>query len=427
MERMGDRAERLWWPTLALLAAVRVVVPLAVLAAEGHKLPAVPRYVYGPLYGDANGYYAGLREFQAAVGRLSPALLATILLVLIVGGSAALANNRRENRWFPSWVALVALTAVCAVGVTLAIVEMKDTGAAVIGWSLVWATLELPFRAVGLVPTPSVAFGFGLALSFAANVATIVATAYLGLYVTGRRAVGLGAAVLLALWPLLVGALTASGGWENGMWIVDTGLGLYTEPLSTALVVCSLLLALRFADRPLPVAAAGSLLAFSTVVKLSNVTIVVLVGCALVLRIGVRATLPFVLASAVWVPALIAYWPKGYVGIYDGQTSASAHPWGVGHVDDAWLHSTLFTPLVLLLLVPVGTLGIALVRGWYPRLLVLGTVVVTASLYSFYDMTAIHPRFLYVALPCVFILDAAGVAWLVTRCRPKEEAVRAVV
>ncbi len=413
MERAADRY---WRSALVVAVSLRIVVPLVVLAAEDHKLPGVPRYVYGPLYGDANGYYSALREVQSAVGRVPHALLAIVLLLVAAACWAALVNRRRQ--WVPPWAVFVVASAVVALAVTLVILEMDDTGAAVVGWSLAWAAVELPFRAIGIVPTPSVAFGFGLLLSLVANAGTTVATAYLALSATGRRSVGVGAAGLLAFWPLVIGPLTDGRAWENGMWIVDTGLGLYTEPLSTALVVCALLLALRLPDQPLAVAGAASLLGFATVVKLSNVTIVALVAVALLLRLGARAMLPFVLAGVVWVPVLVAYWPKGYVGIYDGQTSASSHPWGVGYADEAWFHSTLFTPLVLLLLVPVAVVGLAALDGWYARVLIGGTVVVTAVLYSFYDVTSIHPRFLYVALPCIFVLDAAGVAWLASRFRP---------
>jgi hypothetical protein len=37
-------------------------------------------------------------------------------------------------------------------------------------------------------------------------------------------------------------------------------------------------------------------------------------------------------------------------------------------------------------------------------------VVATAVLYSFYQLTPLHPRFLFVAVPPVFVFWAAGVA-----------------
>jgi len=41
-----------------------------------------------------------------------------------------------------------------------------------------------------------------------------------------------------------------------------------------------------------------------------------------------------------------------------------------------------------------------------------GTVVVTAAFYSAYYITALHPRFLFVALPALFVLATIGVAAL---------------
>ena len=74
-------------------------------------------------------------------------------------------------------------------------------------------------------------------LTLAALAVATIATAYVGLYATGRRSIGLGAAGIFALWPLVSGQLAGHSAWENGQWNVDVGLHLYTEPLSTALVV----------------------------------------------------------------------------------------------------------------------------------------------------------------------------------------------
>jgi hypothetical protein len=49
------------------------------------------------------------------------------------------------------------------------------------------------------------------------------------------------------------------------------------------------------------------------------------------------------------------------------------------------------------------------VEAW----LLAGVVTVTATFYSAYYITALHPRFLFVALPALFILIAAGIARLV--------------
>src|SRR5689334_18708218 len=55
---------RAFW-TLAALVTVRAAIPLVVLAAHGHALPGLPRYVYNPRPGDAFGYYSAVRELLA--------------------------------------------------------------------------------------------------------------------------------------------------------------------------------------------------------------------------------------------------------------------------------------------------------------------------------------------------------------------------
>ena len=99
-----------------------------------------------------------------------------------------------------------------------------------------------------------IAFAFPLAL--VANIAALVATAYAGFYATGRRAVGLTAAAALAIWPLLSAVVAGQSAWENGTWLVETGLALYTEPLSTALVTVALLAVLALSSELLAVALA---------------------------------------------------------------------------------------------------------------------------------------------------------------------------
>jgi hypothetical protein len=104
---------------------------------------------------------------------------------------------------------------------------MPPPGAAVIGWSLVWAIPLAPARAAGHAG-PNVAFGIGLVLSVVANAAAVVATGWAGRAASGRRSVGILAAALFALWPLLVGAVAGHRGWQNATWEIDAGLHLYT-------------------------------------------------------------------------------------------------------------------------------------------------------------------------------------------------------
>ncbi|MBA2296495.1 MAG: hypothetical protein H0W14_00470, partial [Actinobacteria bacterium] len=156
-----------------------------------------------------------------------------------------------------------------------------------------------------------IAFAFPLALS--ANIAALVATAYAGFYATGRRAVGLTAAAALAIWPLLSAVVAGQSAWENGTWLVDTGLALYTEPLSTALVTVALALVLRSGRTDVQLALAGVLLSYATFVKLTNGFALALAVVLVAGFLGLRRALPLVAGSFSFVPALAAYWPIGYV------------------------------------------------------------------------------------------------------------------
>ena len=223
---------------LAGLVLIRILLPLVVLAGAGSSvLPGLPAYEYDPLAGDAHGYHAAMRELLSTPLRLgwaSPAVLLA-LVVLVVCGLRW--RKRPGNR--PA-VALVAVCCVAAIA-TLFVLHMRASGAPTIGWPLVWSIPLFPYRALGLPLGVDTAFGFGLAISLAANAVSVVSTFLLGLWVTGRRAVGIIAASLFAFWPVLVLLVAKTG--ETGTWTVDLGLSLYSEPVSTALVTsaCALL------------------------------------------------------------------------------------------------------------------------------------------------------------------------------------------
>jgi len=69
--------------------------------------------------------------------------------------------------------------------------------------------------------------------------------------------------------------------------------------------------------------------------------------------------------------------------------------------------------VVGLALIPLALIGILAVSRWSAAL--LGAVIATnVVLYTFYEHTHLHPRFLYVTLPALFAFEAAG-AWLVIR------------
>jgi hypothetical protein len=283
---------------------------------------------------------------------------------------------------------------------------MNASGAAVFGWPLVWALPMLPYRALGLPLDPEIAFGFGLALSLAANAVAIVATAYAGLYATGRRGLGLVAAALLALWPLLIGLLGGTRAWGTGTWATDAGLHLYTEPLSTALVATALALLLRprTMQSPVLLALAGSALGLATLVKLSN-GLVAAAGAAIVLAAaGRRRTLPYLGAGAAWAPVVIAFWPLGYP-TYERLPDDL---WALHHVGSSWTDSLLWTPQTLALVLPLAVVGAVVLPRDHRLVLLLAWTLANAVFYTPYYFTAQHPRFLFASLPSLFVLTAAG-------------------
>lgn len=406
-----------WFPVaVAGLALVRVTIPLVVLAASGHDLPLVPPYEYAPLNGDSFGFYAAVRELIAAVGRVPPPIAA--LAVLAVAG-ATVAARRLWRQPTRRWLALALPGAGLALAACLVIREMAPPGAAVIGWPLVWAVPLAPVRALGIEPTPDVAFGVGLALSLVAVSVATVATACLGVYATGRRAVGLGAAAAFVLWPLAVGPLVGERAWENGQWNVDVGLHLYTEPLSTALVVLGVAMLLRPAAGSVALSGAGLALGFATVVKLTNGLVAVALLPVVIVRHGLRGSVPYAACGLLSAPLVAVFWPKGYVGMFEGAIAAADDPFAFGHAGRTWTESTLFRPWLTLALLSLLAAGAVVVRGSYVRLALLVPIAVTAAVYTFYDGTFVHPRFLFVALPFVFVLAAAGVASLVGLLRAR--------
>jgi hypothetical protein len=332
------------------------------------------------------------------------AFLVVAVLAAAAAGSVALAVLRPRLRW----VALLGAALVVSVVVTVVVHDVAPPGAPVIGWPLTWTAALLRFPDWHEL-TVQDAVPWALGLSLAANGVTTVATAFLGLYATGRRSVGALAAALYATWPVWVALVAGEQAWENGQWHVDVGLHLYTEPLSTALVVGGTALLLRPTIGETRAAAAGLALGYSAVVKLTNGLVAVVLLPLVALRHGVRRALPYGLGCLVSLPIAVAYWPKGYSAIYGDSLAPVDDPWSLAYVETSWRASTIFTtPMLLLLCVPAAV-GLGLLRDWVVRLALGLPVLVTAAVYSAYYVTYQHPRFLYVALPFVFVLAATSV------------------
>src|SRR5262249_33044472 len=139
-----ERAFRL---SVAALAALRVLPAVIVAIANGHSLPLLPGYPYGPPTGDTYGFYAAAREFISSWTRIPEPLWAVAVLVLVAALAFALRAWGRERRG-----AAVAVSAV-AVGLfaCLAIHEMARTGAGAVGWPIVWSIPLFPLRVAGVL------------------------------------------------------------------------------------------------------------------------------------------------------------------------------------------------------------------------------------------------------------------------------------
>jgi hypothetical protein len=403
----GARVERL---VLVSLVAFRVALPLAVLAATGGSLLGLPVYVYNPRPGDAYGYYSAMRELLATWQRHTPVVLPAALVLAAV--AVVLVRRRRRGR-IRDAVVVVGIAWAAGLLATLLAAGSRTSGAPTIGWPLVWSVPLLPYRALGLPLDPDIAFAVGLALSLTCIAAIALATYVLGARVTASSSLGLVAAALFALWPVLVVPLSGDRTRIDGTWQNDLGVTLYSEPLSTALVTLALALVVRRRLSDTDAALAGALLGFSVAVRLSNVLIAGCVLVALLVRCR-RLTLWTAGAAAAFAPLVIVYWPKGYEQL--GPPTFPEHPFALDYARSAWTGSALWRPGVLLVLVPVALVGT--IRLARPTALLLWSCILTTALfYTFYEPTPLHPRFLFVVLPIVLVLWAAGAAELVSAAR----------
>jgi hypothetical protein len=158
----------------------------------------------------------------------------------------------------------------------------------------------------------------------------------------------------------------------------------------------------------------GALLGLAVLVRLSNGLIAATV-VALLLITHVRGrALAVSLGGLAFAPAVALYYPKSYPKLKP--PVFPAHPFALRYARDAWTHSLLWHPAVLVVLVPLALFGLATVRSRGAAVLAI-SIGVTAAFYSFYQLTPIHPRFLFVVLPMLFILWAAGAAAVTARVR----------
>ena len=405
---MPERSFRVW---VGILALLRILPAIVVLAANGRSLPTIPGSRYGPPTGDTYGFYAAAREFVSAWAHVSRPLLALSVLAFVV--ALVLARRLWSRGSGGPAVALVsvAIGLFTAVGVR----AMVPTGAGAVGWPIVWSIPMFPLRAAGLL-SYHVAYYVGIAILLAANVVTVIATALIARRVAPSR-VALVAPALLVLWPFLMRFVEGTGNIVYGSWLVDQGVALYAEPLSTALVAVALALIILRADDERAIAAAGALTGFATAVRISNITIAAVLGLSVLLLRNRRTATLYGVACAGLGAIAAAFWSLGYATFSGGKSEqAPAGLFSWHYLLRSWRDSGVFDWKMLVLLLPLPLVGAWALRRHTPDLVALaGTVVVTAAFYSAYYITALHPRFLFVALPALFALAAVGVASLSRR------------
>ena len=398
-------SDTVWISTLAAFVALRVMIPLAVLAAAPARIPWLQAYTYVPLTGDSAAVLPGC--CQPARGERR--------------GAWRLDRHRRSRDdasvrrcvrhplalRYPLVGSAADRAGACArLGVLVN--AMASPSAPVIGWPIAWAVLLLPLHLLHIGITPDRAFPFALGLSLIANATIVVATASIGLRATGRRSVGLIAAGLYATWPIWVGLVAGDQASQNGQWIVDVGLALYDEPLSTALVAAALVLLLQSRLSATSAAIAGLMLGFATAVKLTNGPLAAGLVVVVALGVGIRRAAVLALAGMVSLPIVLGFWPKGYADASGGEGIDLGALYQLRFISPNVRESTIFTTWMLLLLLPAAALGCAKVTSWYRRALLIVPIVITIGCYASYYVTNQHPRFYYVILPAIFVLQASG-------------------
>jgi hypothetical protein len=162
-------------------------------------------------------------------------------------------------------------------------------------------------------------------------------------------------------------------------------------------------------------------MAIATTVRISNATVAVVLFAALCAVRAWRSALAYAGAGVGLVTVAAVFWSKGYSSFHNRPSQEAPHGLFSWHyIVRSWRDSTVFDWKMLAILLPLPLLGAVAIRRRPLELVALtGTVVVTAIFYSLYYITALHPRFLYVALPALFILAAAGLQLLVQRFAPR--------
>jgi hypothetical protein len=344
-------------------------------------------------------------------------VLLPLIFAILVSGALALRWAWRRYPDDRHWLIAAATGLVSCLAAAVILRIEGQAGAGAVGWPLVLSLPLLPFRVIGWIDV-EVAFGVGLAVSILANAATVFATAFIGLRATGSRRLGLVAAALFAFWPFLVLALLGEQTWENSAWEIETGLGLYTEPLSTACVASALALVLA-KQAPWATVAAGILFGYGIAVRPTNVVFALAAAIMLVVsERDWRGAWRLAVGGLTILPIVLAFLPKKRGYDLELARDPSGEPlWSSGYFFSAFSDSSVWRPLLLTVLLPLVAVGIFAVRSRGVAFLLVGGAVANAVIYGFFRATPEHPRYLQAGLPALLVVWVAGAAWLSGKAR----------
>ena len=288
--------------------------------------------------------------------------------------------------------------------------EIKGSGAPSLGWPVAWAAgLAVP-KALGLPIDPDAAFPVGLAISLVANAVAVVALGIAAAGRAARAATGLLAAGLFAVWPLVETLAAGSSVRVNGTWLVETGLHMYSEPLSIALVLVSLaLLARRAALDGSTLVWAGIAIGAATTVRVASGLFAVAALLVLLRQDGLRGAVRYA-AGGLAVAADRAGLLARQLSVARRRARCSSRSrrsrsrtrrgpgarWRTSH------------RAALIVLVPLAVLGAVALRGRRRAAAARALGAGRAGLYTFYFVTWTTPRFVLASLSVAFVLVAAG-------------------
>jgi len=125
---------------------------------------------------------------------------------------------------------------------------------------------------------------------------------------------------------------------------------------------------------------------------------------------GVRRAAIFALGGLVSAPIVFGFWSQGYVDSSGGGGVVLDDLYRWEYISTNLRTSTIFTGTMLLVILPLAAVGLTFSMGWFRRAMLVSPIVVTVAAYSAYYVTNQHPRFYYVILPPLFVLEAAGIS-----------------